>query len=159
MGRTGRTRALLSSSAKTVERRHDSHSFKYPLPCQGDGKLYYGIYVLSGRIKGALKTTLRNIIEKYELPVRLTANQDIILCDISPSWKEEIEAAITAAGNPPPESVSPNLIKSIACPALPLCGLAIGEAERALEDIGLRVTDLLTSIGIEDGSILVRITG
>ena len=42
---------------------------------QGDGKLAYGIPVVNGRLKGAMKVALRNIIERYELPVRLTANQ------------------------------------------------------------------------------------
>ena len=42
---------------------------------QGDGKLAYGVPILNGRLKGPLRTALRTVIERYELPVRLTANQ------------------------------------------------------------------------------------
>jgi len=37
--------------------------------------------------------------------------------------------------------------QSMACPALPLCGLAIGEAERAMPDINRRVRALLDHLG------------
>lgn len=33
--------------------------------------------------------------------------------------------------------------QSMACPALPLCGLAIGEAERSMPDVNRRVRALL----------------
>ena len=38
------------------------------------------------------------MIERYELPVRLTANQNLILTAIDPSWKADILATLTAAG-------------------------------------------------------------
>ena len=65
---------------------------------QGDGKLAYGIYIQNGRLKGDLKKALRRVIERYELPVRLTANQNIILCDIEESWKGDIISTLSGAG-------------------------------------------------------------
>lgn len=47
----------------------------------------------------------------------------------------------------------------MACPALPLCGLAISEAERGLPDINARLRALLVKIGLPDEQILVRMTG
>ena len=38
------------------------------------------------------------MIERYELPVRLTANQNLILTAIDPSWKADILGTLTAAG-------------------------------------------------------------
>jgi sulfite reductase (ferredoxin) len=35
----------------------------------------------------------------------------------------------------------------MACPALPLCGLAVTEAERSLPDINKRIRALLTKVG------------
>lgn len=35
----------------------------------------------------------------------------------------------------------------MACPALPLCGLAVTEAERALPDINARVRAMMTKVG------------
>jgi len=39
---------------------------------------------------GEVKKALRTVIERYELPVRLTANQNLILTCIDPSWKADI---------------------------------------------------------------------
>ena len=51
-------------------------------------------YIFAGEMKKALRT----VIERYELPVRLTANQNVILTAIDPSWKADILATLTAAG-------------------------------------------------------------
>ena len=49
---------------------------------------------------------------------------------------------------------------SLACPAMPLCGLAIGEAERAMPDIVVRLRALMTSLGFDESEgPVVRITG
>lgn len=48
---------------------------------------------------------------------------------------------------------------SMACPALPLCGLAITEAERGLPDINKRVRSLLHQVGLGDEPITMRMTG
>lgn len=65
---------------------------------QGDGGLFCGLHVDSGRIKGTMKTTLREIIEKYNLNVRITPNQNIILCDIRQAWKRPITTALAQCG-------------------------------------------------------------
>lgn len=57
---------------------------------QGDGKLAYGVFVQSGRLKGEVKKALRTVIERYELPVMISGNQNLILQDIDPSWKADI---------------------------------------------------------------------
>ncbi len=49
---------------------------------QGDGHLFFGLHVENGRIKGEINKSLRRVIEKYELNVRITPNQNIILCGI-----------------------------------------------------------------------------
>lgn len=63
---------------------------------QGDGKMYYGIYVANGRLKGDQKKALRTVIEKYELPVTLTPHQNIILRDVEPACRADIEATLAA---------------------------------------------------------------
>ena len=127
---------------------------------QGDGKLFYGVHVVNGRLRGAAKRALRTIIERYELPVRLTANQDILLTDVQPAWREDVERTLAAAGVADAADVDPLDQLSIACPALPLCGLAIGEAERSLPDVNRRLRALLTKVGLPpDQSVLVRMTG
>ena len=55
---------------------------------------------------------------------------------------------------------SPNKLErhALACPALPLCGLAMTEAERTMPDILKRIESQLDNLGIKK-SILVRVTG
>ena len=65
---------------------------------QGDGKLAYGVFVQSGRLKGEVKKALRTVIERYELPVILTGNQNLVLTEIEPSWKSDILTTLSNAG-------------------------------------------------------------
>lgn len=49
---------------------------------------------------------------------------------------------------------------SMACPALPLCGLAISEAERGMPDMNSRIRNLLTRLGFDESEhFVVRMTG
>ena len=75
---------------------------------QGDGKLAYGVFVQNGRLKGEAKRALRTIIERYELPVIITPNQNLVLAEIDPSWKADILTTLGKAG-----------VRCAACPAPP----------------------------------------
>lgn len=49
---------------------------------------------------------------------------------------------------------------AMACPALPLCGLAIGEAERGLPDINNRIRALMNKLGFgPEEHFHIRMTG
>lgn len=127
---------------------------------QGDGTMFCGLHVDNGRIGGTMKKTLREIIEKYNLNVRLTPNQNIILCDIDHSWKETITTTLAQAGLLDPIHVDPLNLTAMACPALPLCPLAITEAERGIPSILKRVRAVLDKVGIKyDESVVIRVTG
>jgi sulfite reductase (ferredoxin) len=126
----------------------------------GAGKLWYGVYIQNGRVKGEGKKALRSLIEKNGLEVIITPQQNIILCDIDPSLKQEVESTLTKAGLPPVEEWDAMEASSMACPALPLCGLAVTEAERGLPDVNKRIRKLMNQMGVEDEqSVLVRMTG
>ncbi|KAL7151870.1 hypothetical protein ABFS83_04G059500 [Erythranthe nasuta] len=127
---------------------------------QGDGALFCGLHVDSGRIKGAMKTTLREIIEKYNLNVRITPNQNIVLCDIRQAWKRPITTVLAQGGLLQPRYVDPLNLTAMACPAFPLCPLAITEAERGIPDILKRVRAVFEKVGLKyNESVVVRITG
>ncbi|XP_043691151.1 sulfite reductase [ferredoxin], chloroplastic-like [Telopea speciosissima] len=127
---------------------------------QGDGSLFCGIHVDNGRIVGAKKKALREIIEKYSLNVRLTPNQNIILCDINTAWRRPISTVLAQAGLVDPNYVDPLNLTAMACPAFPLCSLAITEAERGIPDILKRVRAVFDGVGLEyDESVVIRVTG
>ncbi|KAL5566661.1 hypothetical protein UlMin_029825 [Ulmus minor] len=127
---------------------------------QGDGSLFCGLHVDSGRIAGKMKKTLREVIAKYGLSVRLTPNQNIILCDIRSSWRRPLTTVLAQAGLLQPRYVDPLNITAMACPALPLCPLAITEAERGIPDLLKRVRAVFEKVGLRySESVVIRITG
>lgn len=127
---------------------------------QGDGSLFCGLHVDSGRIKGVMKKTLREVIEKYNLNVRITANQNLILCDIRRAWKRPITTLLAQGGLLEPRYVDPLNVTAMACPALPMCPLAITEAERGIPDLLKRVRAVFEKVGLKyNESIVVRVTG
>ncbi len=125
---------------------------------QSKGLSFVGIPILSGRLTGKLKQGLTNIASKYQLQLRLTPNQDILLCNIGTYQQESIKKELANIGIKNPGS--PDLFSrhALACPALPLCGLAITEAERYLPQLLLRIKTQLENLGIYK-SILIRVTG
>ena len=113
---------------------------------------------MSGRLTGRVKKELRNIIEKYALDVRLTPNQDLLLCNIGNYQKASVKKELIKVGFIDPGTPDPLARHAIACPALPLCGLAMTEAERFLPELLERINNQLKILEINK-SILIRVTG
>ena len=131
---------------------------------QGDGKLFFGLSVENGRIKDEgdfqLKTALREIVQQFNVPMRLTANHNIIIYEIEPSQKQAIQQILEQKGVvTQPEALDPLVRYSMACPALPLCGLAVTESERILPSILDRIRALLNKLDMEDEKLVIRMTG
>ena len=125
---------------------------------QSEKLWFVGLPLLSGRLTGQIKKELRNIVEKYALDVRLTPNQDLLLCNVGNYQKVSINNALINIGFSNPESPDPLARHAMACPALPLCGLAMTEAERFLPELLERIGKQLKRLEINK-SILVRVTG
>eukprot|EP00850_Spirogloea_muscicola_P021952 SM000269S09907 [mRNA] locus=s269:18333:21516:- [translate_table: standard] len=128
---------------------------------QGDGLLYYSLHIDSGRLKGDAKKTIREVVENYDIPVSITANQNLVLCDIKPSWKTKITKTLAPVGILGPRFVDTLNLNAMACPALPLCGLAITEAERGLPDLLQQIRGLLNKVGLKNKAetMVIRMTG
>ncbi|TAE94511.1 MAG: sulfite reductase, ferredoxin dependent [Oscillatoriales cyanobacterium] len=130
---------------------------------QGDGKLFVGISVENGRIKDEgsfqLKTALREIVQKYNLPLLVTPHQNVTIYDISPDIKSEIQGILDRSGIQAETAIDPLVRYSMACPAMPTCGLAITESERVIPSILERIRASLTKVGLEDEHFVVRMTG
>ncbi|QPN61803.1 sulfite reductase, ferredoxin dependent [Synechococcus sp. CBW1002] len=125
---------------------------------QSSGLWFVGLPVLCGRLEGDLKLGLRKIVDTFKLEVRLTPNQDLLLCNIGTSQRASLRLALADLGFETPEAPPLLARHAIACPALPTCGLAITESERILPAVLDRLEALLGRLGI-DRQILVRMTG
>jgi sulfite reductase (ferredoxin) len=102
---------------------------------------------------------LRAFFEKYRVPARLTCQQSIILADLEPAWRGEINAWLEEYGIATVEQISTVRRWAMACPALPTCGLAVTEAERALPAVLDELEAELASLGLGDERLTVRMTG
>jgi len=125
---------------------------------QSAGKWFVGIPLLCGRLSGDLKRGLRQLVQTYQLEIRLTPNQDLLLCNIGTAQRGSVRNALEAMGITAPDAPPLLARHAIACPALPLCGLAVTEAERILPDVLDRLDAQLRRLEIEK-SMLVRMTG
>jgi sulfite reductase (ferredoxin) len=129
----------------------------------GGGKWFLGLSVENGRIKddGALRmlSGLRAIIAKYKCDVRLTPQQDILLCGLTMDERTGVDSMLSEYGIPRPETLSQVQRWSMACPAIPTCPLAITESERSLPGVVDQLEKVLTDLGLNDEPISVRMTG
>jgi len=130
---------------------------------QFDGNYFLGVFVENGRIKDAgdyrLKSGLRAVFGKFRCEARLTPSQNILLINVKPEDCPGIEKILAEHGTPVENQASAVRRASIACPALPTCGLALAEAERLAPDVLTRVEGLLAEVGLKDEEIIVRMTG
>src|SRR5262249_23155938 len=130
---------------------------------QGDGQWFYGLSIENGRIKDEgpmrLRTGLRAVVERFRPQVRLTPMQDILLCGLDADHRAELEQMLDANGIVRSERVAPVRRYSMSCPAIPTCGLAISESERALPGIIDELEAELRRLGLSGEKISVRMTG
>jgi sulfite reductase (NADPH) hemoprotein beta-component len=125
-------------------------------------KWHLTLYVENGRIKDTktmkLRSALRSIAEMGGLDFVLTANQNLVLANVSAKAKAKIEAILKDAGVPLRAS-SGLRRNAMACVALATCGLALAESERFLPTIIDKLEEVLEEVGLKDDDIVIRMTG
>ncbi len=130
---------------------------------QGDGKLYLGIPVPSGRILdrdgSTLRSALREVVARFGPDPILLASQDILLSNIDPSDRDTVETMLRGHGVVLGTDIAPVRRWSLACPALPSCGLALTEAERIQAPLLDQIEARLAAHGLLAERMSVRITG
>jgi sulfite reductase beta subunit-like hemoprotein len=123
------------------------------------GLWYIGIFVENGRIKDTdkaqMKTGLLEIVKKFRTGIRLTPIQDIILTNIPEHMIEEVKSEFAKYGIKTEREYSVLRLNSMACPALPTCGLALAESERFLPYL----IDELEKRGYSNEAITIRMSG
>jgi sulfite reductase (NADPH) hemoprotein beta-component len=128
---------------------------------QTDGRWYLCLFVLTGRIKNdgdyRLKTGIRAVVDKFQCEVRLTPSQNIILANITE--KDAVTALLAGHGVPVENQATIIRRASMACPALPTCGLSLAESERYLPGLLDRIEACLADLALSDEEIVIRMTG
>ncbi len=130
---------------------------------QGDGKLWVGVPVLCGRLHDSngvtLKATIRDLVKKYRPEVRITATQNLLLCDLDPADRADIEKALAKGGFQRPELLPRIERHGMACVATPTCGLALAESERVMRDLVDIIHAELARHALTNEDIVMHMTG
>jgi sulfite reductase (NADPH) hemoprotein beta-component len=125
-----------------------------------DGSWFLGLFVESGRVKGAQKIALREVADTFpNIEFRLTANQNVILANVSDADKAGIGAKLAAHGVKTEDQATILQATAMACPSLPTCGLGLAESERMLPGFIDRIEKLMAEVGLDGEEIIIRSTG
>ncbi|ABS75391.1 MULTISPECIES: assimilatory sulfite reductase (NADPH) hemoprotein subunit [Bacillus] len=127
------------------------------------GKWHFTMFIEGGRVTDyenyKLMTGLREIAKVHTGDFRLTSNQNLIIGNVSSQKKKQISALIEQYGLTDGRQHSALRRSSMACVALPTCGLAMAEAERYLPKLIDKIEDIVDENGLRDEEITIRMTG
>jgi sulfite reductase (NADPH) hemoprotein beta-component len=130
---------------------------------QSNGKFFLGLFIENGRVRDLpgcqLKRGLRRVIEEYQPDVRFTPTGNLLLVNVPGEHQEGLSRILREHGVSVENAYSPTRLASMACVALPTCGLALAESERVLPDIITRIEQVLEEVGLKGEAISVRMTG
>ena len=128
-----------------------------------DGKLHLTLFIENGRVRDTpdceLMTGLREIAKIHDGDFRLTANQNLIIANIDPAKRPQIESLLARHRLADGDGRSALRLNAMACVALPTCGLAMAESERYLPSLLGKLEQVLAGCGLANDAITVRMTG
>jgi sulfite reductase (NADPH) hemoprotein beta-component len=127
-----------------------------------DGRAHLTLFVENGRVRDAgpgaqQLSALRRIAELGVGDIRLTPNQNIIVANIPAELRDEVAHIAAENGLLTPNSGLRR--NSMACVALPTCGLALAESERYLPELIGALDERLAAHGLSTDDIVIRMTG
>ncbi|MEM7395519.1 MAG: NADPH-dependent assimilatory sulfite reductase hemoprotein subunit, partial [Verrucomicrobiota bacterium] len=141
----------------------DHNGDRYGWVDDANGNSHYTLFIQNGRVLDRgdekLRTGLREIAEIHEGDFRLTANQNVIIANVSPEKRPEIEALLKKHRIDRSFDKSGLRVNSMACVALPTCGLALAESERYLPDLVTQLDEVIEAAGLKEDAITIRMTG
>jgi sulfite reductase (NADPH) hemoprotein beta-component len=128
-----------------------------------NGNSHLTLFIQGGRVLDTeaypLRTGLREIAKIHDGDFRLTANQNLIIANVSPKKRPQIEKLLEQYGIKDSHEKSALRLNSLACVALPTCGLSLAEAERYLPDLLTELEEVIEENGLRHDAITVRMTG
>jgi sulfite reductase (NADPH) hemoprotein beta-component len=128
-----------------------------------DGREHFTLFIENGRVSNlpdaALLDGLRAIAEVHKGTFRVTPNQNLIIADIESADRPAIESLLRSYRLDGLNAASGLRLNSMACVALPTCGLAMAESERYLPSLIEKIETILARNGLSEEPITIRMTG
>ncbi|MDF2713456.1 MAG: sulfite reductase [Paenibacillus sp.] len=141
----------------------DHNGDRYGWVKGSNGKWHFTLFIQNGRVQdegdNRLMTGLREIAKVHTGDFRLTPNQNLIIGGISSQKKKKMEELFKEYGLTEGGQHSALRRNSMACVALPTCGLAMAESERYLPELMDKIEPMLDEAGLRDEEIVIRMTG
>jgi sulfite reductase (NADPH) hemoprotein beta-component len=127
-----------------------------------DGRAHLTLFVQNGRLRDAgpgaqQLSAMRRIAEIHEGDFRITPNQNLIIANVPTERQAEFSRIAGEEGLLAPWSGLRR--NSMACVALPTCGLALAESERYMPDLLGALDERLSAHGLSGDDIIIRMTG
>jgi len=127
------------------------------------GKWHLTLFIENGRVADfddyKMMTGLREIAKIHTGEFRLTTNQNLIIADVTSQKKKKINQLVEQYGLSDGKHISALRRSSLACVALPTCGLAMAESERYLPKLIDKIEEIVNESGLRDKEITIRMTG
>ena len=127
------------------------------------GTAHFTLFIENGRVKDTpdypLKTALREIAKVHRGDYRLTPNQHLMIAGVAPEDRPRIEELLRTHKLDRANRATGLRLGSMACVALPTCGLALAESERYLPDLITELDAEVEAAGLRDDAIIIRMTG
>jgi sulfite reductase (NADPH) hemoprotein beta-component len=127
------------------------------------GRWHYTLFVEGGRITDfddyKLMTGLCEIAKIHTGDFRLTANQNLVIANVTSQKKKKINELIEQYSLTDGKHYTALRRNSLACVALPTCGLAMAEAERYLPVLLDKIEEIVDENGLRNEEITIRMTG
>lgn len=143
--------------------KFDSMADRYGWTMGINGMWHFNLFIQNGRVKDTdefkLKRGVSEIARVHQGDFRLTPNQNLIIANISEEKKPEIEALLSKYGLLNSHLQTGLRLNSLACVALPTCGLALAESERQVHGVLVDLEKILDKAGLRDDEITIRMTG
>ncbi|MFZ4484099.1 MAG: assimilatory sulfite reductase (NADPH) hemoprotein subunit [Chthoniobacterales bacterium] len=143
--------------------KFDNSGDRYGWTRGTDGRWHYTLFVQNGRLRDTAelpaKTGLREIAKIHTGDFRLTANQNLVIGGVTDGQKPRIEALLAEYKLDHPERLTGLRLNSMACVALPTCGLSLAESERYLPSLITELDEVIEECGLREDAIIVRMTG
>lgn len=143
--------------------RFDSSGDRYGWHRGHDGRWHYTLFVENGRVADGpgrrLMTGLREIAEIHSGVFALTTNQNVTIAGVAESQRATIDALLRQHGIENDQQATGLRRASMACVALPTCGLAMAESERYLPKLIDKLDDMVRQYGLTNDEISIRMSG
>lgn len=128
-----------------------------------DGHEHCTLFIENGRVINAagrpIMDGLREIARIHQGMFRVTPNQNLIIADVAPAARPIIEKLMEEYGLAALNRGSGLRLNSMACVALPTCGLAMADSERYLPGLITKIDTIVKTHGLFDEPITLRMTG